>query len=156
MRALTCHVAPPIRVRSEQNISLLAPDRLQKPLRSRDSPHSMHLDGIEVQRHPELYFADGDIVLATRLFADNIASDGTASTKYQLYRVHRPILRHHSQVFANMFVDGTPGQMYDGVPFVEMVGDDAEGFAALLTCIYNPSYVLSQLRYAYRDLTNLS
>ena len=49
--------------------------------------------------------------------------------------VHTTVLRLQSVVFASSFADGMPSEKYDGVPIVEMVGDDPEGFSGLLNCI---------------------
>ncbi|PIL26931.1 hypothetical protein GSI_10069 [Ganoderma sinense ZZ0214-1] len=92
-----------------------------------------------LERHPELYFSDGDIVLAAKFSSSN--STASSPPKYQLYRVHKPFLSHNSPVFANLFGDAAPGELYDDVPLVEMIGDTAEALASLLTFIYNISEI---------------
>ena len=89
------------------------------------------------ERHPQLYFSDGDIVLAA-IFSTS-TSTSSSPAKYQLYRVHRPLLSHNSPVFANLFSDAAPAELYDDTPLVEMIGDTAEDLASLLMFIYNPS-----------------
>ena len=93
-----------------------------------------------LDRHPQLYFSDGDIVLAAKVSEPSTSTAGSASN-YQLYRIHRSVLRHNSTVFANLFVDAAPEELYDCVPLVVMMGDTAEALASLLMFIYNPSYV---------------
>ena len=41
-------------------------------------------------------------------------------------------------IFANMFADGTtmPGETYEGVPLMDMRGDQAEDLATLLSYLY--------------------
>ncbi|PIL28623.1 hypothetical protein GSI_08665 [Ganoderma sinense ZZ0214-1] len=71
-----------------------------------------------LERHPDLYFIDGDVVLAVKQTS------------------------HHSSVFANFFSDANaaPAEAYGGtVPLAEMHGDKAEDFALLLSYLYNPS-----------------
>ena len=56
------------------------------------------MDQIPVlEHHPHLYFSDGDIVLAAKV-SSKFTSTPTAgsSAKYQLYCVHKPVLRHNS------------------------------------------------------------
>ena len=88
---------------------------------------------MQVERHPSLYHADGDIILAA-----------SASPELrQLFRVHKLFLAHHSDVFKDMLQLGQGAQVdaiYDGVPVVAM-SDKAEDLAALLDIIYNPTYV---------------
>ncbi|EIW56203.1 uncharacterized protein TRAVEDRAFT_73793 [Trametes versicolor FP-101664 SS1] len=86
-------------------------------------------------RHPQLYFLDGDVVLGAPLLC---SLDGKVD-QYQLYRVHKAYLGHHSVFFANLFADGSAGlgPKYDGQPLVEVL-DKAENFSRLLTYLYNP------------------
>ena len=93
-----------------------------------------------LERHSPLYFSNGDVVLSAKV-SSTPTSDSPPS--YQLYRVHRPILRHKSTVLANLFADATPAILYDGVPLVEMIGDSAEALASLLAFIYGLPYVLT-------------
>ncbi|KAI0692925.1 hypothetical protein C8T65DRAFT_562141, partial [Cerioporus squamosus] len=87
--------------------------------------------------HPQLYIADGDVVLAVKQPSPH--EDGR--TRYQVFRVHKALLRLHSPVFANMFSDATPAQTHDNAPLVDMVDDEAAAFASLLMWIYFPSEV---------------
>ena len=103
-----------------------------------------------LERHPQLYFEDGDVVLAAELpqaaveqgSANQPTDEGdppaTPPPKYQLFRVHKTILGIHSAVFANMFMDASPVQIevHDGAPFVTMIGDSAEPLAKLLSLVY--------------------
>lgn len=109
------------------------------------SEQAVERDAI-LERHPQLYFLDGDIVLTAKV-SEPSTSSAASPSKYQLYRVHRPVLRHNSAVFANLFADATSEDLYDGVPLVMMVGDAAEALASLLMFIYNPSYVSIQRLY---------
>ena len=100
-----------------------------------------------LEQHPTLYFPHGDIILALKLAplpsTDPVtAATGTVGTRqdrYQVYRVHQFLLSRHSQVFANMFSDSAPGNSHEGVPVVEMIGDDPEVFSQMLSFLYGPS-----------------
>ena len=87
------------------------------------------------ERHPTLYFTNGDVVLSASVDA------AVGRPQSRLFRVHKFLLMHHSTTFANMFADATagPGETYDGVPIVKMEGDDAEDLAKLLNYLYNPT-----------------
>ncbi|KAI0746215.1 hypothetical protein C8Q80DRAFT_1271149 [Daedaleopsis nitida] len=89
-----------------------------------------------LEKHPRLYFADGDVVLAAKQPAL-----ATEPPRFQLFRVHKPILRHHSTILANMFGDATPGEIFEDVPLVKLAGDDADGVALMLTFLYYPAEV---------------
>ena len=90
-----------------------------------------------VERHPQLDFSDGDILL---LAQSSVGIRG--HPKYLVFRIHKFMLRHHSAIFDNMFEDATSGaDVYNGVPLVQMAGDNAEDLALILTYLYNPSYV---------------
>ncbi|KAM5546268.1 hypothetical protein V8D89_000394 [Ganoderma adspersum] len=99
----------------------------------------MHSNAV-LERHPDLYFQDGDIVLAVK---QTDATHGFTDdpVKYTVFRVHKFLLKHHSATFANFFADANaaPAEVYDGVPLAEMHGDKAEDFALLLSYLYNPS-----------------
>ncbi|PIL28624.1 hypothetical protein GSI_08666 [Ganoderma sinense ZZ0214-1] len=98
-----------------------------------------------LERHPELYFSDGDIVLAVKQ-ADSPPQWSEYPAKYTLFRVHKFLLKHHSAPFANFLADANaaPAEIYDGVPLAEMHGDRAEDFALLLNYLYNPSSLVSK------------
>lgn len=89
------------------------------------------------ERHPHLYFADGDVVLAVK----QVLHLGEEPPKYTLFRVHKFLLKHNSEAFSNFFADANaaPTEVYDGVPLAEMFGDKAEDFAVLLDYLYNSS-----------------
>ncbi|PIL28644.1 hypothetical protein GSI_08686 [Ganoderma sinense ZZ0214-1] len=90
------------------------------------------------ERHPDLYFPDGDVILAVK---QTPHSGAVEPPKYTLFRVHKFLLKHHSTTFANFFADANvaPAEVYDGVPLAEMFGDRAEDFAVLLDYLYNPT-----------------
>ncbi|TBU47700.1 hypothetical protein BD309DRAFT_951203 [Dichomitus squalens] len=90
-----------------------------------------------IERHPQLYFPDGDIALLA--VKEPLSHDGPPS--FYVFRIHKFLLRHHSETFANMLADANShtDNVYDGVPLVEMHGDKAEDLAQLLNFIYNPS-----------------
>lgn len=78
---------------------------------------------------PHLWFEDGNVVLATQT---------------RLFRVHRGILALHSGVFSDMFALPQPEgsvELHEGIPIVELVGDDGDGMQHFLRCIYDRSYV---------------
>lgn len=88
---------------------------------------------MQTEKHPSLYHADGDIVLSAFL----------SPTSRQLFRVHKPFLVHHSDVFRDMFQVVSAEhvtEMYEGVPIVSMPDDDrADNLAILLEVIYHPA-----------------
>ena len=93
-----------------------------------------------LERHPTLYFSDGDVVIAAS--TDGATRDPESATPVsQVFRVHKFLLKHHSPTFANMFLDAdaASGESYDGVPMVELQGDKAEDLALLLNYLYNPT-----------------
>ena len=94
-----------------------------------------------LERHPDLYFADGDVVLAAKLKQTPESKDVEERPRYQLFRVHKFLLKHRSPTFTNFFGDASaaPTEVYDGVPLAEMHGDKAEDFALLLGYLYNAS-----------------
>ncbi|EIW56248.1 uncharacterized protein TRAVEDRAFT_50728 [Trametes versicolor FP-101664 SS1] len=90
-----------------------------------------------LQRHPELYFDDGDIVLkATNSFEGS-------QRNYRLFCVHQAVLSTHSPVFSNLFADASAGteSMYDGRSLIAMA-DDAADLAHLLLYLYDPGRYL--------------
>lgn len=89
------------------------------------------------EQHPDLYFPDGDVVLAVK----QTLHPGEEPQKYTLFRVHKFLLEYYSTTFSNFFADANaaPTETYDGVPRAEMFGDNAEDFAVLLNYLHNPS-----------------
>lgn len=80
--------------------------------------------GTRIQ-YQALWFEDGNIVLATTTL---------------LFRVHRGILAWHSSVFADLFALPQPegqGEAHEGVPIVQLSGDDGEDVMHLLHGIYD-------------------
>ena len=92
-----------------------------------------------LERHPDLYFPDGDVVLAVQQTpkADDPAE---GPLKCTLFRVHKFLLKHHSAPLGHLFEDAsvTSDETYDGVPMATMHGDRAEDLGMLLNYIYNP------------------
>lgn len=85
--------------------------------RARDSEPAVPL------RHEQLWFDDGNIVLV----AENVA-----------FKVHRSLLRRHSQVFSDLFQLSQPSQEdeMDGVP-VCTLHDSHHELADILDVIYS-------------------
>ena len=84
----------------------------------------------EESKHPDLYFADGDVVLSAKY------KDGSNT----LFRVHRIMLSHFSQVFKDMFSLPTHPQandMYEGVPMIQMP-DEGEDLCEFIRTLYHP------------------
>lgn len=94
---------------------------------------------MQIERHPSLYLADGDIILSAK----------ASPELRQLFRVHKVFLAHYSDVFSDMFQvvsQEHSDETYDGVPVVTMPDDDnAEDLALLLAVVYKPVYVPSLL-----------
>lgn len=83
-------------------------------------------------QHDALYFKDGDLVIAAYPRGNK-----TATT---IFRVHTPLLKQHSVVFADMcaFHGGGEGQeTYASAPLVEL-SDAAEDVTKFLYALYNP------------------
>ncbi|KAI1787051.1 hypothetical protein LXA43DRAFT_1031005 [Ganoderma leucocontextum] len=99
-----------------------------------------------LERHPDLYFADGDVVLAVKQTPKS--DDSHERPKYHLFRVYKFLLKHYLTTFANFFADANaaPTEVYDGVPLAQMHGDKAEDFALLLSYLYNPSSLVFRRR----------
>ncbi len=91
-------------------------------------------DKITREEHPQLYFANGDIVLQAKLPSE------TENLSFQMYCVHKAVLSLHSVVFSNLFADGSANleSVYDGRPLIEMF-DDADDLSNLLLFVYKPS-----------------
>ncbi|KAM5546271.1 hypothetical protein V8D89_000397 [Ganoderma adspersum] len=102
-----------------------------------DSSGSLNLNILD--RHPHLYFSDGDIALV----AKKPPPENGVPSRYLAFRIHKFLLRHHSETFANMIADANAetDAVYDGVPLVEMHGDNAEDLATMLSYMYNPSAI---------------
>ncbi|PIL28645.1 hypothetical protein GSI_08687 [Ganoderma sinense ZZ0214-1] len=90
------------------------------------------------ERHPDLYYSDGDVVLAVKQTTKPDKLEDPPM--YTLFRVDKLMLKRHSVTFANFFADAdaAPTEVYDGVPLAEMHGDKAEDFALLLNYLYHP------------------
>ncbi|OJT06747.1 hypothetical protein TRAPUB_2400 [Trametes pubescens] len=97
-----------------------------------------------IERHPDLYFDNGDVVLRAP-----ISSEGRI-LKYQLFCVRKVVLSAHSDVFCNLFADASEnvGPAYDGKPLINMV-DEATEVSHLLLYLYDPSRYL--LRASHPD-----
>ena len=91
-----------------------------------------------VEYHPFLNFGNGDILLLAK--SSRITGD---RPQHMVFRVHKSMLRSSSPIFENMFEDATSaGDIHQGIPLVQMAGDDADDLACVLTCLYSPTYVL--------------
>ena len=106
----------------------------------------------EPRRHDVLWFADGNVVLAT--------------DKY-LFKVYKGLLSMHSSVFKDMFElpnvgESSDGQsdgvlvqeMYEGVPLVTLVGDKGEDVACLLRALFEHQYVFITQLYGLYQLSS--
>ncbi|KAM5546251.1 hypothetical protein V8D89_000377 [Ganoderma adspersum] len=85
------------------------------------------------ERHPTLYFPNGDVILSASIDVEGASPETSIHT--QLFRVHKFMLVHHSATFSNMFADANPGgsgESYDRVPLVELRGDKAGDLAPRL------------------------
>lgn len=82
-------------------------------------------DSSDYQRHPDLWFDDGSVVL---------------KVQKTMFKVHRTLLSSHSIVFADMFSVPQPAarDQIEGCPVVD-VPDAANDFTYLLTAIYDPT-----------------
>ncbi|KAH8111680.1 hypothetical protein DFH11DRAFT_1512673 [Phellopilus nigrolimitatus] len=103
------------------------------------------------EKHPVLYFADGNIVLSaqttarktTEILSDEsqAASEPPASVptpetaRTVLFRVHKSICALHSEVFEGMFQGSSALETFEGVPIVEMA-DSAEEVEAMVEAMY--------------------
>lgn len=89
------------------------------------------MDSPTLQRHPSLYFPDGDIVLCA----------AAKSGIYQAFRVDRVYLIRSSPVLRDMLSGSSPGgltsgDVFDGVQMLRL-NDDASELANLLELLYN-------------------
>ncbi|THH29804.1 hypothetical protein EUX98_g4391 [Antrodiella citrinella] len=86
--------------------------------------------------HPQLYFADGDIILSAALDATGVQ---------QNFRVHKFMLSHNSTVFSDILSIPLTGSdadpIVDGVPLMALQ-DDAADLECLLNMLYNPATAL--------------
>lgn len=83
------------------------------------------LESLDAERHPNLWFDDGSIVLKVQKI---------------MFKVHRTLLASHSTIFADMFSIPQPpvGQdMIEGCAVVS-VPDDAKHFEFVLKALYDP------------------
>ena len=83
----------------------------------------------QLQRHPTLYKATGDLVISAA--HENVT---------HLFRVHTVILAEHSPVFAGMLtlpMAANGVETYDGVPSVHLP-DNVKDVTALLEVLYTP------------------
>ena len=86
---------------------------------------------IQRERHPYLYFEDGDIILAAH----------ASPSLIQTFCVHRALLAHYSEVFRDMFVVGAASSKPDTIPEVRLPSDDcASDVATFLDVVYNALY----------------
>ncbi|TBU38428.1 hypothetical protein BD309DRAFT_971950 [Dichomitus squalens] len=101
-----------------------------------DSSPSSSAMKVHSERHPTLYYDDGNVVLSGR----------THDGELQYFRVHKSILSRHSPVLADMFsippllATGSRthfAESYDGVVHVQMP-DTAEELISFLTMFYDP------------------
>lgn len=101
------------------------------------------------ERHPGLYFKDGNVVLS-------------AVTQNDLrihFRVHQSILCAHSPVLSEMFAipplqhdDPSGGfvEVYDGVVHIQMP-DTAQDLESFVNVLYDPSYATTFSSLDYGD-----
>ena len=94
----------------------------QRPSSPRSSAKRPRVTPSEPERHPQLWFDDGNIVLR----AQDV-----------VFRVHRSMLSRHSEVFEGLFALCQPSEdeLYDGIPMVEL-HDTSNELADLLNGIY--------------------
>lgn len=87
---------------------------------------------LPAHRHPTLYLEDGDIVLSSE-------NENQVTT---FFRIDKLYLRRQSMIFQEMFalpMLSTPGEMYDGVPWIRMP-DPTEELQDLLLALYDVGY----------------
>ena len=95
------------------------------------------LQEMQMNRHPSLYYTDGDIILSAQAEAES-------PPILVLFRVDKLFLSRHSDVFRDMFAVAPSENVeehYDGVPLVQMPQDKAEDLALLIEVIYDPPCV---------------
>ncbi|KAF7791232.1 hypothetical protein EIP86_002246 [Pleurotus ostreatoroseus] len=105
-------------------------------MHTEETEMTAHTPEIE-QRHPSLYFDDGNVVLSA-VTKDDIRLH---------FRVHRSILCAHSPILANMFAipplhheDPSKGivEVYDGAVHIQMP-ETAEDLESFVSVLYDPS-----------------
>ena len=98
-----------------------------------------------VEHHTKFYIPSGDVALATKFTPQ---ADESGPPRYQVVRVHKLLLGLRSAVFSNLFADANAAASkelsHDGMPLVELHGDNAEDVALLLNYLYYPE------RYVFR------
>lgn len=100
------------------------------------------------QRHPVLYFTDGNVCLSATYGAAAHAPSPTPSTEVAVhapaqhleivFRVHQSVLSLHSPIFKDLFALPSPpevNEIYDKAPLVRMP-DQADDLEALLKAFY--------------------
>lgn len=96
------------------------------------------------QRHPVLYFADGNVCLsATHGLAAHVCTEVNevhvpAQPLEIVFRVHQSVLSLHSPIFKDLFALPSPPEVndtYDKAPLVRMP-DRADELEALLKAFY--------------------
>ncbi|KAI0310086.1 hypothetical protein OF83DRAFT_1156390 [Amylostereum chailletii] len=96
----------------------------------------------DVQRHSDLWFDDGDVVLR--------ATTTTAGTR-TLFKVDKRFLARKSAFFGATFAVGggaldTGSEQYEGAPVLDMPGDAAEDVEDLLQAVYQPQFLFQHVR----------
>lgn len=112
----------------------------------------------QTQRHPYLWFPDGNVVMASSLPCSTDSDTESENDKAEkvLFKVHKSVLANNSKVFADMFaLPGLHGDSFQvetdtgsasaedlglgltGSPLVTMP-DSCEDLEALLMAIYKP------------------
>jgi hypothetical protein len=84
---------------------------------------------VENKRHSTFYFDDGDVTL--------LAFESDSPRSRGVFKIHRILFAHYSEVFRNIFVvGGTSSKAYYNVLLVAMPPDDiAEGVESFLETI---------------------
>ncbi|PIL28619.1 hypothetical protein GSI_08661 [Ganoderma sinense ZZ0214-1] len=99
------------------------------------------------ERNTKFYIPDGDVILAAKVPSQTKAP---GPPTYKIFKVHKFLLSLRSRVFYNLFMDSdasAPNDSLEGVPLVELHGDNPGDFAVLLSYIYEPESFLPFRRY---------